>query len=353
MKILLLSRYGHLGASSRLRMYQYLPYLNKAGVDVTVSPLLDDDYIEGLYANNIQKLSVIKAYFKRIFFMLNLSKFDLVWVEKEMLPWLPGWIEVGLFPSKIPLIVDYDDAVFHRYDQHKWSIVRSLLGQKIDQVMRRANLVIAGNQYLADRAQLAGAVHVKILPTVVDIARYQVLEDTHNATLIIGWIGSPATAHFLREIVQALTGLVTKNKYQIVAVGANPAQLKDLPIKVLPWSEETEVASIQQFDIGIMPLTDGLFERGKCGYKLIQYMACGKPVIASPVGVNTQIVQHGENGFLATSASEWKVAITQLIEDASLRKRMGDLGRHKVEADYSLHTMADKLVRLMQSKVAS
>lgn len=353
MKMLLLSRYGSLGASSRLRMVQYLPYLQSAGLVVTVSPLLDDGYIKGLYADNIPKLSVFKAYCQRITCLLKVSSFDVIWVEKEMLPWLPSWVELGLLPSNKPLIVDYDDAVFHRYDQHKLSVVRGLLGDKIDRVMQRANLVIAGNQYLADRAKLAGARHIAILPTVVDITRYQVSLPVQHETTIIGWIGSPATTHFLVDIAPALLEIVSKKQVQIIAVGANPAQLAGLPIIVVPWTEDTEVANIQRFDIGIMPLSNRLFERGKCGYKLIQYMACGKPVIASPVGVNVHIVQHGVDGFLATSSTEWLQALTQLIDDAVLRKRMGDKGRHKVEAEYSLQGSADTLVKLIQSTVRS
>lgn len=351
--VLFLSRYAQLGSSSRLRLYQYLPYLKSAGFDVTIAPLFDDSYVRGLYGGSVSKISVLKAYLARLGFMLKASQFDAVWVEKEMLPWIPAWLERGLFPANVPLIVDYDDAVFHRYDQHRVSLVRGLLGRKIDKVMQRADLVVAGNEYLANRARKAGAVRVEILPTVVDMMRYG--ESSHKVAEahppVIGWIGSPATAHFLHRIAPALHEVVARNLAQVVAVGANAGQLSNLPIKVLPWTEATEVEAIQGFDIGIMPLPDAPFERGKCGYKLIQYMACGKPVVASPVGVNSTIVRDGFEGLLASTDQEWISALTRLIADPGLRQRMGDKGRRRVESEFSLQKAAPRLATLIDSVI--
>lgn len=350
-KVLFLSRYARLGSSSRLRLYQYLPYLQEAGIDVKLAPLLGDDYVRGLYGGKIAKLSVLKAYVARLGFMLRAGRFDAVWVEKEMLPWIPAWLELGLFPAKLPLIVDYDDAVFHRYDQHRISLVRGLLGRKIDSVMQRADLVVAGNEYLANRARSAGAARVEILPTVVDMARYGVAasEAGGQALPTIGWIGSPATAQFLHLIAPALREVVARKLARVVAVGANANQLGDLPVTALPWTEATEVTAIQRFDIGIMPLPDAPFERGKCGYKLIQYMACGKPVVASPVGVNSVIVRDEVDGFLAATHQEWVSALTRLIADLELRQKMGNEGRLRIENEFSLQQAAPRLVKLIES----
>jgi glycosyltransferase involved in cell wall biosynthesis len=351
MKILLLSRYAQLGSSSRLRLYQYLPYLKDAGILVTVAPLFDDDYIKGIYSNKVSKLSVFIAYIRRLFLMLRARQFDVVWLEKEMLPWVPAWLELALFSRKVPLVVDYDDAVFHRYDMHQSSIVRRLLGQKIDKIMKRANLVVVGNEYLANRAQNSGAKRVEVLPTVVDMMRYTVHKPANNKSTVVGWIGSPSTAKFLHQIGPALKEVVASRGVQIIAIGPNTEQLKDLPIKILPWTEETEVSDICNFDIGIMPLPDAPFERGKCGYKLIQYMACNKPVVASPVGVNQRIVSHGVNGFLASTYEEWVQALLHLIDNPMLRKEMGVMGRQKVEAEYSLQIAVGRLIELLKSVV--
>lgn len=341
--VLFLSRYARLGSSSRLRMYQYLPCFQQAGIDATLAPLFGDDYVRGLYGGGVEKLAVLRAYVARLRWMLKAVRFDAVWVEKEMLPWVPAWLELGLFPARVPLIVDYDDAVFHRYDQHSLSLVRGLLGRKIDRVMRRADLVVAGNEYLANRARNAGAARVEILPTVVDITRYGAIAAESGRQPTIGWIGSPATAKFLQLIAPALNEVAATRKVQVVAVGANAGQLGKLPITALPWTEAAEVTAIQHFDIGIMPLPDAPFERGKCGYKLIQYMACGKPVVASPVGVNSMIVRDGVDGVLAATNEGWVTALTRLLDSPELRQQMGRAGRGRVEREFSLQQAAPRL----------
>lgn len=351
MRVLLLSRYARLGASSRLRSFQYLPYLEQAGFAVTVAPLFDDDYVRGLSSGTISKFSILKAYWLRLIFILKAKQFDLVWLEYEMLPWLPAWLELTLLPKNISLVVDYDDAIFHRYDQHRFRLVRKLLGHKIDAVMRRANLVIVGNGYLGARAQQAGAQRVELIPTVVDAARYAAFEKITATPITIGWIGQPSTAKYLVQLVPVLQRIAVLHAVRVVAVGAQVKQFAHLPVEVKPWSENTEVAEIQKFDIGVMPLTDSLWERGKCGYKLIQYMACGKPVVATPVGVNSVIVQQGVNGFLASTEQEWFEALDRLCTDEVLRKKMGDAGRVMMERQFSLQVVAPQLVELFSTVV--
>jgi glycosyltransferase involved in cell wall biosynthesis len=349
MRVLLLSRYTRLGASSRLRFYQYLPFLESHGIDVSVAPLFGDDYVKGLYRGNVPIVSVLNSYMARVGAILRAKRFDVVWLEKEMLPWLPASFEFGLFPGGVSMVVDYDDAVFHRYDQHQFSWVRALLGKKIDAVMRRADLVIVGNDYLGDRARQAGAQRVELLPTVVDARRYAAVDSAPDRPVIIGWIGSPSTAKYLRFVAPALREMINTRGARVVAVGAKSEQLQDLSIEVKPWSEQVEVSDIQQFDIGIMPLPDESLERGKCGYKLIQYMACGKPVVASPVGVNMVIVREGVEGLLPIDLSQWAEALRNLCDDPSLRKRLGLAGRKRVEAVYSLQVAAPRLEELLRS----
>ena len=350
-RVLFLTRYARLGASSRLRSYQYLPYLKEAGFEATVAPVFGDDYVRSLYSGEISTVAVFKSYIDRLRFILKVRHFNLVWVEYEMLPWLPDWIELGLLPGRVPLVVDYDDAIFHRYDQHRLALVRRVLGKKIDDIMRRADLVIVGNDYLGACARQAGAKHVELLPTVVDGTRYAVIEKNDASPVTIGRLGSPATAQYLKLVAPALRAMSVSHNARIVAIGANSSQLQGLPIEIRPWSEDTEASEIQQFDIGIMPLPDDLWERGKCGYKLIQYMASGKPVVASPVGVNSVIVHQGVNGFLANTNSEWCNSLGLLCEDSALRKRMGDAGRSRMERDYSLQVAAPRFVELLRSVV--
>jgi glycosyltransferase involved in cell wall biosynthesis len=318
-----------------------------------ISPLLADDYVAGLYSSKVPAWSVFRSYIARVSAIAHAARHDLVWVEKEMLPWIPAFIEFGLFPGSVPMIVDYDDATFHRYDLNRSRIVRGLLGEKIDVVMGRADLVLVGNAYLAERARCAGARRVEFLPTVVDIERYHPRRlCQQDGPLTIGWIGNPATAKYLHLVDTALRHVTETCDARVVAVGANPDQVAGLPAIACPWSESTEASDVQAFDIGIMPLPDEPFERGKCGYKLIQYMACGKPVVASAIGVNTSIVEHGVNGFLVSSDAEWKDALRRLVDDPALRERMGVAGRARVEASYSLQVTAPRLEALLRSVVS-
>lgn len=345
MKILLLARYGRLGASSRVRFYQYLPYLQQRGAQVEIAPFFDDEYLRALYAGKpAPVLSVLAAYAQRLGKILRAARHDLIWIEKQLLPWLPAFLE-PLLPR--PYVVDYDDAVFHRYDQHPNPLIRLALGGSIDQVMRYARLVIAGNEYLSARALQAGAPRVEILPSVVDAERYAPAppDSPARGAFTLGWIGQPVTAVFLRQIQPALQAARRQTEIRLKVVGA---RLPDLEADFLPWTEAGEVAAVQQFDAGIMPLPDAPFERGKCGYKLIQYMACGLPVIASPVGANAQIVKPGITGFLAETPAEWTNSILALAHSAALRREMGRAGRARFEQGYSLQAAAPRLLTFLR-----
>jgi glycosyltransferase involved in cell wall biosynthesis len=287
------------------------------------------------------------AYMRRITYLLNRDHFDLLWIEKELFPWLPAFADNLFLRQGIPYVVDYDDAVFHRYDQHDKRLIRALLGKKIDAIMRRATTVVVGNEYLAERAEHAGTKSIECLPSVVDVNRYTMREKA-GEQFRIGWIGSPVTAPYLGLIRDALIEVTKRNGARLVLVGAGdrdplPGVAKD----VLSWSEDSEVAHIQSFDVGIMPLPDGPFEQGKSGYKLIQYMACGLPVVASPVGVNKRIVEQNKTGFLASNNADWVQALTVLSKDAEMRGTFGKAGHKKVEEEYSLQVTAPRLLGIL------
>lgn len=349
MKVLLLSRYGSLGASSRVRYLQYLPYFREQGVEVTVIPLFSNSYLEALYQGGSRWYEVLSGYGRRCLALFRVRKFDAVIVEKEFFPFFPAIAERLLSALGVTYIVDYDDALFHRYDCHSSALVRRLLGRKIDVVMRNSSIVVAGNDYLAERARQAGAARVEIVPTVVDTDRYQTRQGMTNDIPIVGWIGTPETSRYLKALIPVFEELQKAHKVRFVAVGASEEAFNNTPVEVWSWSEETEVASIQKFDIGIMPLTDTPWERGKCGYKLIQYMACGLPVVASPVGVNSQIILHQESGFLAETPGEWKKALQSLLEAGlSSRETMGRVGRARAEQWYSLKKQAPELLQAVR-----
>ena len=350
MQVLLLSRYGRLAPNSRLRSYQYIPFLKSHGIEVESEPLSSDRYLKNFYSGRpVDWIDIIRSYIRRIIRILKSRRFDLLWIEHELFPWFPGCWEFVLNQVGIPYMVDYDDAVFHRYDRHPRAPVRWLFGGKIDTVMRNASLVIAGNQYLADRAINAGAKRVEVLPTVVDYKRYRAVPPLKGKQFTIGWIGSPTTAQYIRVAEPALAELCNNGNARLVLIGSGPVTLTKVGATLLQWSEETEVQEVKKFDAGIMPLPDNAWTKGKCGYKLIQYMACALPVVASKVGVNREIVDHGKTGFLVSTTQEWVDSLQRLRNDPALRDRMGKRGQEQVMKKYSLQVTAPRLASLIKS----
>ncbi len=330
MNILYFTKYSRKGASSRLRSYQYFPFLEKEGVKVVVKPLFDDVYIENLYQGEKSKKNIIIAYLNRFLVLFNLKKFDRIIIEKELFPYLPSFFERLLFFLGKHYIVDYDDAIFHNYDLNTNRLIRFFLKNKIDNVMKYSQCVIAGNSYLANRAIKSGAKKVEIIPTVIDMDRYEVLNKGSNKNTIIGWIGSPSTLKYIKSIKPALQIIIEKYNLNVHIIGAKENLSLGDNIKYIEWTETSEVSEIQKFDIGIMPLENTPWELGKCSYKLIQYMGCGIPVIASPVGMNVEVVKDGWNGFLANDIEEWCSSIENLIKDKSLKRKLGGNGRNLV-----------------------
>jgi glycosyltransferase involved in cell wall biosynthesis len=327
--------------------------LDSQGIRVTAAPLLGDHYQEDLYQGRSRRWeSVGLNYLERFFHLLRAPRFDLIWIEYEIFPWLPAFGEWLLSAMRIPYVVDYDDAIFHRYETQASRLGRIILKDKINSIMRQANLVIVGNRFLRDRAISVGARHVELLPTVVDLTRYTARLPDQDHPFTIGWIGSPSTVKYLSLVESVLAEFCAGERARIVVVGARDARLARVKAEIRPWSESTEVADIQSFDIGIMPLPDEPWERGKSGYKLIQYMASMRPVIASPVGVNCEIVEHGVNGFLASSQSEWRDALEALLASRDLRNRLGKAGRKKVESAYCLAITAPRLAAALRNALS-
>lgn len=350
-KALFLTKYGVMGASSRLRTIQYLPKFRNAGLQTDVQSLFSDEVLAERYKNGRYSVwAVGRSIANRIAAMLQRKKFDVLWIEKEALPWWPMWIEAGLLRG-VPYVLDYDDAVFHNYDQHSLSLVRKIYGRRLDGLMAKAALVVTGNDYLAQRAKDAGAPWVELLPTVIDLERYPskpvgVRPDDGLPRIV--WIGSPSTARYLGSLRQSLLQLAARVPFVLRVIGAE-WNLPGVNVECLPWSEDTEVALLAQCDVGIMPLQNSAWERGKCGYKLIQYMACGLSVVASPVGVNASIVQVGVNGFLAGTDEEWVCALEKLLTEPDLRLEQGFAGRKRVEQEFSLQVTGPRLAHWLQS----
>lgn len=348
MKINYFTKYTRKGASSRLRSFQYEDNLKMLGAEPHFYPLFSDSYLKAIYNKKTPIFSIIKGYLKRLKDLICLNTEGVLIVEKELFPYLPFFIERLLVKKKQLLVLDFDDAIFHNYDLHSNLLVKFLLKKKIDKLMSMSTLVVVCNEYLKKRALQAGARKVVVIPTVVDLNHY-----TRNTLLqkrnevVLGWIGSPTTFKYLKNIEDVLEKAIDELKVRIHVVGAKERLKIEKNVHYFEWSEQGESALIQNFDVGLMPLEKTSWAEGKCAYKLIQYMACGKPVIASPVGMNKKVVKPNENGLFAQSDTEWLEAIRVYVENPALISAHGINGFQLVENDFNLQKSATRLHQVL------
>ena len=352
LRIAKLTKYGTLAASTRQRFEQYDPFLADADCTSETYPLLDNSYLRGRYDGRKSSPAYLATRYMQRLYRLVRGNFDLLWVHCELFPYLPGMAERFVAFAGAPVVFDYDDAIFHNYDQHRSATIRKLLGGKLAPLLRRADAAFCGNSYLQDYASRY-CDNTYIVPTVLDTQRYRPatsrpLPDQANPAATIGWLGTPSTWNsYVLPMLPVLIEEAVESGAEISAIGGDQTGTGHPLLRRDEWSEAEEVAQLQSMDIGIMPLNEDPWARGKCGYKLIQYMACGLPVIASPVGVNADIVEHGVNGFLATNEEQWRTAIRTLLANPDLRHRMGAAGRKKVEQHYSIQVHGPKVASLL------
>ena len=341
-----------MGASSRLRTFQFLPLWEKAGYQVRVSSFFNEEYLKEVYSHRRPGiLNVLGCYWRRFFLLLSAGSYDLIWMEKEAFPFLPSYAEWLLKKLGKGYVVDYDDAVFHNYDQNPNWLIRTWMGNKIDLVMRYSVIAFVGNAYLQNRAEKAGALRVYQVPTVINTGVSAKKSFEKKDRITIGWIGSPSTLKNVKMIIPVLEKLNREFEIELMLVNGETGVSFSGKQVLVRWSEESEVSAIQQMDIGIMPLPDEKWERGKCAYKLIQYMACALPLVASPVGMNKEVVIHGENGFLADTEEEWFESLSRLIRDAALRKQMGEKGFELVQEKYTVEKNFARMRWVLKSEL--
>jgi len=348
-KVLGLSLYGPLAASTRYRLTQYAPGLRQQGIELEVKALLGDGYVQKSFAGEKYPLSnLIKDYLNRVALLFRQKDYDVAIVNAELFPLLPGLIESRLL--RIPFIYDFDDAFFLKYQLERFKRVSFLLRDKFNPVVARAAVVMAGNHYLADYAKQWNQA-TQWLPTVVDTERYAPMPGKRQDIFTVGWIGSPSTSVYLSQLAKPLAQLGREGPVRFLVVGGCSPDIPGVEVVNLPWSESTEVEVINSFDVGVMPLFDDEWARGKCAFKLIQYMACGVPVVASPVGANVDVVNEA-NGLLAQCADHWTNALRRLRDDPALRQSLGCGGRQTVELSYSLRSTLPVMVKTINAVAA-
>jgi hypothetical protein len=354
-RVLALAKYGPRAASTRQRLLQFRPFLAEHGVEVDLRPLLDDRYLDALMAGRARsRMAVAGAYARRLGEWLSARRYDVLWVQYELFPFLP--LLDAMFARMVsrPVVYDIDDAIFHMYDAHASAAVRHVLRGKLRGTMRRASICLCGNDYLAGYVAAAGG-RAAVVPTVVDTDHFRPASPrgrSHGEPLTVGWIGSPSTWRYVEPLLPALLPAMERLGARLRVVGAGPAARGIAGVDAVEWNEDREVAELRSMDIGLMPVPDEPWARGKCGYKLIQYMACGVPGIASPVGVNRAIVEHGVDGLLARTEGEWVETLSRLAGDPELRRDMGVRGRGKIVQRYSLRSQQPAVLDAFRTAAA-
>jgi glycosyltransferase involved in cell wall biosynthesis len=351
--VLALSPFPVEGAGCRFRIAQYVPYLRDAGFDVTISPFYTPEFFRLVYqrGQHVRKAaSFIKLAWHRLREAIDLGRYDLVFMYREAIPIGPPIIERMIARRGIPIVYDFDDAIFlPNVSEANRSISFLKTPGRIAELVRRSSRVIAGNSYLAEYARRHHD-RVTVIPTAVDtdyfVPRPPVAEGGRE--LVVGWIGSPTTVAYLEGIADVLRAVAAEHPFRLKVSGAGrPVDFPGLTVETPPWRLADEVTLFNSCDIGVYPLTDDEWSKGKCGFKAIQFMACGVPVVASAVGVNREIIRDGENGFLAATRQEWIEKLGRLLTEPALRARFALAGRQTIEARYSLRVTAPLLAAVM------
>lgn len=313
-------------ASARYRFIQYIPYLEKEGWDAEV-------------------FKIPGGFLERAAFFKTLGAFDCVFLQRKLFGF-PDWRAFRKNAKSV--VYDFDDAVMFRDSKSgkPESFFRMLMFRR---TVGGSDAVISGNRYLYEYASRHNK-RVFTIPTAIDMARYGEKNYAPDSGVVtLGWIGSKVTLFYLEGIKDALDEVFERHPFARLKIVADKFfDCAKMPVIKKKWNYDEEIADLHSFDIGLMPLTDDPWSRGKCGFKLLQYMAVGVPGVASKVGVNSEIIEHGVNGFLADGKREWVDCLSRLIEDVALRKSLGKKARKTVKERYSLEVNAPELKKIIQ-----
>lgn len=343
----------HEAPSQRFRFEQYLTFWREEGCYVETFPFLNHNAWSFFYHNGkpIQKvLALARGMFMRFIFLFKALKFDTIFIHREAMPIGPPcfeWFVCKILKKKV--IYDFDDAVWlpNYSKQHaRFHWLKSYW--KIKFIIKWASKVIAGNKYLESYALIYNS-NVVIIPTTIDTSFHRFFNTNEKKKeVVIGWTGTHTTMFYLHQITPVLHELAKKYEF-VFRVISNSKPDFDIPnLEYIPWKKETEIHDLSEFTIGVMPLTEDEWSKGKCGFKALQYMSLGIPTVASDVGVNAEIIRNGFNGFVATSRQDWYASLASLIEDPKLRTTMGETGLSTVQHFFSVDVFKEKYMDILE-----
>ncbi len=339
----------------RYRIEQWEPLLRKHGLEITYAPFESAELHALLYkpGNVGQKLSLVaKGVSRRYSLMSSVKDYDVVYVFREAALLGPPFFERWIHRSGVPMVFDFDDAVFVSYRSPTNGYLSYLkFASKTKSICRMSAHVMAGNPYLAEYARQVNP-NVTMVPTTIDTDKYKLIERRNESEIpTIGWTGSFSTVQHLDTLRSALQKLARQTKFRLRVIGTPVYKLDGVEVEAMPWVAATELKDLGAIDIGIMPLPDDSWSKGKCGLKALQFMALGIPTVCSPVGVNKEIIHDGENGFIADSEDQWIEKLGLLLSSADLRRQLGQAGRTTVEAKYSAVVQAPRVFELLRSVI--
>lgn len=352
MRILFWIPYPSEGASNRYRVEQYLPYLKKAGIKYSVRSFWGISAYRILYRKGrsfAKCCYFIVGTMSRLFDVITIFRYRFIFIHRESFPVGGVFFETILAALRKPFIFDFDDAIFLSSSSISNNFIEKYKRPaKVINIIKMSRHVIAGNSYLADFATRFNNA-VSVIPTSIDTDKYHPVEKKDSDEVIIGWIGSGTTLKFLNVMEDTFVRLSKCFPYVKFKITGGDFYIGGLSNVVSkPWSFEEELEDLSSFDIGIMPMPDDEWTRGKCGFKAILYMSMGIPCVCSPVGVNKEIVTDGMNGFLPSNEEEWFEDLSRLVQSRQLRKMIGLAGRKKIEDKYSLAVNAEKYLNILK-----
>jgi len=338
----------------RFRIEQWMPHLERLGVRFHFQPFMSQRLSEILYrpGHTIEKARAMLGDFgRRVVQALRCRRYDAVFLHREAALIGPPLIERTIAALKVPMVYEFDDAIYVPYvsPSNKYLSLLKFPAQKTDTLCRIASHVIVGNEVLRDYAAKRNR-NVTIVPTTIDTDKYTLsYDDRPDGELVIGWSGSYSSVQYLEPLKPAFERLARTHRFRIEVIGATTFNMDGVEVRSQDWRSETEVEDLRRIHIGVMPLPDEDWARGKCALKALQYMGLGIPTVVSPVGVNCEVIRHGVDGLLASTTDEWVEQLSALLTDAALRRRLGEAGRRRVVEEYSAAVHAPRVFEVLQS----